>query len=499
MQVLAILLALFLTQSQANIQGVVIDDDTGQPLSGVSVELAKEKATTDSQGRFSISVGERGRFRVVPTKNGYVSVRKNHAIGEPGVLIEIKPETRIQNLELRMAKSAVIRGRVLTGEGQPAFVGNQGNAGIRRFSYNADGQRLLSSISSQRMNDRGEFRFYDLAPGEYYIAIIGSFGAFGTPNQQYYPGVMEESKAIPITVKSGDDINIGVMTVPPRTKGTEVWLQLDESAASLPTNRTSMLIDRSLIVFPETRPSGEMRLPDMAPGKHRMIVTNTGTPGGAKLSYALAEFDVGNENVTVKATVNEGVGLATRILMENESGERIPTSQSMGCQLREMSLFWGASCTSARIMPMTYHLDFRPVAPDTYVVSAKSGERDVLTEGLPVTGDTELEIVLSNHGAIAQGVVHDANGTPVSDATVAVIPNASLRVTGLFYRSGVTDHEGKYEIHGIAPGDYKLYAWPDLPGAAYRNAEFMKEYEERGRAVRFEKAEKVSIELTSLK
>jgi hypothetical protein len=49
------------------------------------------------------------------------------------------------------------------------------------------------------------------------------------------------------------------------------------------------------------------------------------------------------------------------------------------------------------------------------------------------------------------------------------------------------DSSGHFELRGIAPGNYHLFSWIALPGAAYRNADFMKTYDERGTAIRIEK------------
>jgi len=65
-------------------------------------------------------------------------------------------------------------------------------------------------------------------------------------------------------------------------------------------------------------------------------------------------------------------------------------------------------------------------------------------------------------------------------------------------RSGITDFKGAFELSGVAPGSYQVFAWPDLNGAAYRNAEFMKKYEGKGQAIKLEKASRVSIDLTAL-
>ena len=36
---------------------------------------------------------------------------------------------------------------------------------------------------------------------------------------------------------------------------------------------------------------------------------------------------------------------------------------------------------------------------------------------------------------------------------------------------------------GIAPGDYKIFAWENLPNGAEENAEFLERYETRGKVV----------------
>jgi hypothetical protein len=45
------------------------------------------------------------------------------------------------------------------------------------------------------------------------------------------------------------------------------------------------------------------------------------------------------------------------------------------------------------------------------------------------------------------------------------------------------DATGKFNMDGIAPGDYKLFAWEAVPNGAWMNAEFLARYEGRGVAV----------------
>jgi len=138
------------------------------------------------------------------------------------------------------------------------------------------------------------------------------------------------------------------------------------------------------------------------------------------------------------------------------------------------------------------------ISLNTYVRSVKSGSHDILAEGLYVTGDMDLEIVLGQPGAVIAGTVRDSGGVVLAHAAVALVPDAPYRATGLRFRSVITDPAGKFEIHGIAPGSYKLFAWPELDGFAYRNAEFMKEFEDLGLPIKLGPGNREMVDFAAL-
>jgi hypothetical protein len=43
--------------------------------------------------------------------------------------------------------------------------------------------------------------------------------------------------------------------------------------------------------------------------------------------------------------------------------------------------------------------------------------------------------------------------------------------------------DGKFQIHGVAPGEYKIFAWETVLLTAWQNAEFLSKYESQGSAV----------------
>jgi hypothetical protein len=124
--------------------------------------------------------------------------------------------------------------------------------------------------------------------------------------------------------------------------------------------------------------------------------------------------------------------------------------------------------------------------------------KDILASGLQISTDTNLNIVLAAPGAIVDGVVKDESGKTISDDTVVLVPDAPFRDAGPLYRSVTSDVRGRFELRGIAPGAYHLFAFSNMDGAAYRNADFMKEFEDKGMAIHIGKSEHFSEDLTGL-
>jgi len=84
---------------------------------------------------------------------------------------------------------------------------------------------------------------------------------------------------------------------------------------------------------------------------------------------------------------------------------------------------------------------------------------------------------------------------PVENASVALIPGASDRRD--LYKTAITDAAGRFRLTGIAPGDYTLFAWSDVPNSAWLDPEFIKQYEDRGKPLHIEEGSAVNAQLTA--
>ena len=91
-------------------------------------------------------------------------------------------------------------------------------------------------------------------------------------------------------------------------------------------------------------------------------------------------------------------------------------------------------------------------------------------------------------------IVVNNEGKAPSDATIVVVPDPPRRQRfDLYYVAGSPN--GRLHLDGIAPGDYKVFAWDDVPGDAWQDADFMRAYEDRGKPVHITERGSTNVEL----
>jgi hypothetical protein len=130
-----------------------------------------------------------------------------------------------------------------------------------------------------------------------------------------------------------------------------------------------------------------------------------------------------------------------------------------------------------------------------YVKAARTGQTDVLAEGLTVAspGTIEIEVVLAADGGSVRGVVRDRDGQPAPGATVLLAPDR--RTSADLYQSKTCDQNGLYEFTIVAPGSYKLFSWEDVEPEVWNDPEFLKSYEKQGEKVLLEPRSRATVDL----
>jgi hypothetical protein len=78
---------------------------------------------------------------------------------------------------------------------------------------------------------------------------------------------------------------------------------------------------------------------------------------------------------------------------------------------------------------------------------------------------------------------------------VVLIPDGNRDRIDL-YKTATTDQVGHFTLRGVAPGDFKLFAWESLEPNAYFDPDVVRGAEPSAKAVRVNESSKLSVNLT---
>ena len=130
-------------------------------------------AVTDDAGRFVFTGLPAGRYNlIVMMKRGWTRMPYGaKAPGRPGTPIPVAAGEGA-TITMRVPRPAVIAGTVLDEHGQP-----QGGLVMRvmQYRYTSGERRLVAApATSFGPDERGQYRIFGLAPGDYYVVATGT-------------------------------------------------------------------------------------------------------------------------------------------------------------------------------------------------------------------------------------------------------------------------------------------------------------------------------------
>jgi 5-hydroxyisourate hydrolase-like protein (transthyretin family) len=354
--------------------------------------------TTDGSGRFSFRDLEPGTYRLIFAANGFVRQDYSPAGGNGvngGVPVLLEAGKSIDGLVARLTPTGGVSGRISDGSGQPAaFV----RVRLTRLAFDATGKRKLTSVLSVQTDDRGEYRFFYLTPGRYYISAgnapgerFDAYGADyfldlsvsgGAPNQNhiadqrymlsFYPGTPEPAAATPIDVRPGTsttDVDIvlasqGLYTIrgriidprggpPAQAQLRLTTLDSEAPGAGLPINRGQSYNPADGVFELREVPSGSYVLMADLQGRITLPVPspNPSMTDAERLQYnaALRAGFTADQAAPLKAFVTITVG--------NSDVDGVVISPGVGGLLDGRLRFEGA-------LPQGVAVELRPMGPD---------------------------------------------------------------------------------------------------------------------------------------
>ena len=275
--------------------------------------------------------------------------------------------------------------------------------------------------------------------------------------------------------------------MPPPPVKTKVTLRFMRDDAPVMMSNPEISVSSALISAGGQKSEAQFALP---PGNHDLVVNSRNFGPEREGFYGRTTIVVGSAEVTQDIEIRPGAKLKAKFSMDGVAMQSPPQ-----CRMVGTNPFSLTSCNNTTVAPGHYRFALQTPLTNAYIKSVKVGDRDILTDGIQIAGDIELDIQLGSHGADMNGSVTSSTGEKVAHAIVALVPDAPLRAATPLYKSATTDINGSFQLHGIAPGGYRLFAWTELPGFAYLNAEFMKKYDDGGKPVLIEKAEAIRVDV----
>jgi hypothetical protein len=485
----------------ASISGRITAADSGMPLRRVQVratsaELRGSRTTlTDADGRFTLAELPAGRYTLSLSKPGFAQMQYGQKRPQqPGTPIDVADGQKVADANVAMPRGGVIAGFVYDEFGEPVV-----DARVMALQYRWTGgrRRLIPATRPGISNDRGEFRIWGLAPGEYYVSATGSDQMrFSEPGAQtsgddsgyattYYPGTPALEMAQRVSVQTGQETG-GIafsllMTRTARLSGTAltsegkpmsggmVMLTSRGAGAGMMMSAGGAMVDAK----------GAFTVSNVVPGEYTVVARGARTPGvtGPDVPQDTAEANVvvAGEDITgLVLTATRGVTVSGRVMFEG-------TPPAEGLEQLRVAL-------APTDEVMTFGPNAGPVRADgEFEIGGVSGRRRATVFGLPAgwalkafriggvdVADADYdferdvagaEVVLTSNLTVLTGTARDDRNEPVSDYAVLVFStdedqwlSRSRRVN-----TGRSDQNGAYRIRGLPPGSYYVMAVESVP------------------------------------
>jgi hypothetical protein len=511
-----------LAQSGNSIEGKVLNDRTGLPLSRAHVVLRPGQAEltaigvdTDDKGSFMIRDVEPGRYSLSAARDGYLAstICMMGTVRLPQVFA-IGAKEEVANLTFRLRPFAVMAGRISFEDGEPAM--NVRVEAYREFRNHLRHGYILGASAST--NDRGEYRMFGMQPGSYVVAatieraVPANEQTRGTQPLRYattfYTNATKLGEAVPVRLEYGQEIG-GIDVSLARVRKVKVHGRVISGetgltvAATIALQRVDAHNTASIAV---TTPAtfdrdNRFELRDVTPGPY-IIWAEGGDAGKALVGSApltVGESDVDNVELTIQGeragsavlVVEGGVKIQESIHLRfeprNERGKVVDATETAGVEGFHFSLMGND----------VYDLYVTNLPNDFYVSAVRVNGVDAMPfgiEGTAASADRPFEVVLSSHGGSVSGRVLGVDDTLWSRASVALIPDPPKgRVQS--YQEGAADENGSFLMRGVAAGKYILVAWLDDAPCDYNDPDGIAGCRAAGLSVEVQEAGQQNVEL----
>ena len=512
---------------KADIAGQVIDSVSGQPLKKAWITARRSDrsrgrggstSVSDAEGHFLLKDLEAGQYIISAQRTGYVTlVYGQRYAGEQGTTVTLNPGQTLTDIVFRMIQGGVITGRVVDEDSEPM---PRAQVQALQFRY-MQGRRRLIPVGNAMSDDRGEYRIFGIRPGQVYVrASLRGFG-FGPPGEgmdsssasetmsyppMFYPNVLDANQAAPLAIRGGDEIHVDFSMSPQRsysvsgrvvggvqgTSGRGTWLMLmkrGEGDFVFGPGLNTGLREDNTFTFKQ-----------VLPGSYSLIAQQQEEKGSAS---ARVELDVREGDIQgVVIALSPKVDVNGRVAFDSTTPPKL-TGVNVALSPEDLQDFMrGAygqvkedgSFTLQAAPDERYRISAYGMPSGMYLKSATAGRDDVLEKGFSPATSRNLDLYFAA-GSTLSGTINGADGKGEPGVTVVLAPDRKLAGLADPFRTASTDQNGHYQLQGLRPGSYHVYAFEHLEPGAYEDEEWLRGFADQAQTVRLGEGTQETLDL----
>jgi len=515
---LAAFTAFAVAQDAGTVEGMVINKVTGAGVADATVRIVAPRANryeihTDPTGFFRITEVKPGDYNASVEKSGYFPDSEVFALLGDRPKYHVSPGGDPLRLRLELNPPAVLRGRVIGTDGNPA----------RAFVDLGRGRTARTAYTDAE----GSFVFEALQPGRYTLIARPKAIEPATRLESgrtevvptYYPSVVDPTQAESIVARAGAELSgyeirmqsvpvyrvRGVVLNPDGKPAAKAVVELQAKVGNveqflIPGNmRQSFSIRTGEIGLQDTEPfvtgpNGMFEFPSVRAGE--WIVRGEGDPilnesrevsGVGSTAFVLGRGDPDDLKIQLAmpfhlsgtAVLSDGSppapGVILGVSFYSETGRSGSGGMTGSGGALRLDVFPGADEIRADVMLGNYYAD-----------SIMLGSTDITRQKVELTpASPPIKIILKPTGTI-RGSIEDA-----SPGTVLLFPQS---FTGIGYSTQI-GVEKTFELPGIPPGVYYAIALDRFDARTMSDALRLRALMPRATSVRIEQGSAASVQL----
>ena len=248
------------------------------------------------------------------------------------------------------------------------------------------------------------------------------------------------------------------------------------------------------VVNPAT---GTFEFPAVPPGSYNIVAQSAG-PAEQRVTARVA-VDVGNGDVNnVAVRLQPPLTISGKVTVDSTqstvklSAVRLnftPAQPGPGNQGRNGQTQLGDDGSfQAELAADAYTVEAAGLPDGYYLKSVKLAGREMPDATLDLSyGGGAVEVVLAPSAGDVTGTVQNSRGEPAAGVQVTAVPNTpSLRRE--LNKLVTSDASGNFTLHGLPPGDYKIFAWEEVETNAWMDRDFRQPFENSAASARVEES-----------